>query len=126
MKQCNHEECTNPVFSKGRCRWHMEKKPLSAKPKKRISPFSAKHLEKLGEYKQNRNAFLKGHPMCMAELNGCTREATEVHHALGRIGDLLTDVKHFKAVCHSCHVVIENEPEMAKELGLSGTRFIIK
>ena len=104
----------------------MEKKPLSAKPKKRINTFSPKHLEKLGEYKRRRNIFMADNPICMANIEGCTREATECHHALGRVGDLLTDVRYFKAVCHSCHVWIENHPAEAKEKGLSGTRFIIK
>ena len=96
------------------------------KPKKRIKPFSDKHLEKLAEYKRRRNVFLSDNPICMAKVEGCTREATQVHHSLGRNGDLLTDVKYFKAVCHSCHVWIENHPLDAKERGLSGTRFIIK
>ena len=28
MKVCNTEGCSYPVFSKGKCRFHMEKKPL--------------------------------------------------------------------------------------------------
>lgn len=124
-KTCSQENCSNPVFSKGFCKWHTPKTALS-KPQKRIKPFSDKHLEKLAEYKRRRNVFMADNPICMAKLEGCTREATECHHSLGRLGDLLTDVKYFKAVCHNCHVIIENEPLRAKELGLSGTRFIIK
>ena len=126
MKQCTNEDCTNPVFSKGKCKWHVEKKAPSNKLKKRIKPFSDKHLEKLAEYKRRRNIFMADNPICMAKVEGCTMEATECHHALGRVGALLTNVKYFKAVCHSCHVWIENHPLDAKEKGLSGTRFIIK
>ena len=137
-KKCQSEGCTRNVFSNHYCQMHQNQRTDSkylnrlalqkhiTKSQKRIKPFSDKHLEKLAEYKRRRNIFLIDNPICVANVEGCTKEATQIHHALGRIGDLLTDVKHFKAVCHNCHVIIENEPMRAKELGLSGTRFIIK
>jgi len=41
MKQCNTEGCSYPVFSKGKCKFHMERKPLKKGKfiaKKRTSP----------------------------------------------------------------------------------------
>lgn len=137
-KKCQSEGCTRNVFSHNYCQMHQNQrsdpKYLNrlalqkhiTKSQKRIKPFSDKHLEKLAEYKRRRNVFMADNPICMAKFEGCTIEATECHHSLGRIGDLLTDVRYFKAVCHSCHVRIENNPLEAKERGLSGTRFIIK
>lgn len=29
MKQCTEDNCTYPVFSKGKCKYHMERKPLN-------------------------------------------------------------------------------------------------
>ena len=38
MKQCNVENCSYPVFSKGKCKFHMDKKPI----KKRSTPLLSK------------------------------------------------------------------------------------
>ena len=32
MRQCSVEECTYPVFSKGKCKYHMERKALKRGP----------------------------------------------------------------------------------------------
>ena len=70
------------------------------------------------EYGKARASFLVGNPKCRV----CGKEATEVHHKRGRIGKLLTAVKHFLAVCRTCHQRIEENPVWAKENNYSESR----
>lgn len=83
-----------------------------------LRKFSKKRQSQMNEYKKIRVEFLKANPNCAV----CNCEATDVHHVKGRIGDLLTDIHHFLAVCRICHVRIENNPEWAKEKGYSKSR----
>lgn len=64
-------------------------------------------------YAKARKLYLSEHPYCEARLASCTGAATEVHHKKGRTGDLLTDPTYFMAVCHTCHMEIE---EMGAEV----------
>ena len=82
----------------------------------------AKQLERLGEYRKVRDEFMRLHPTCQARLSGCTVKATDLHHSKGRTGDLLTDKRHFKALCRSCHRFIEENPKFSKENGYSENR----
>lgn len=120
-KICQVEECTNYIFGKGYCRFHQNKR--TDKNTKRINPFSDKHLDALKVYKIVRLEFIVHNRFCQAKMKGCTKDATQVHHICGRIGDKLTDSKNFLAVCHSCHCYIENHPEIAKELGFTKDRY---
>lgn len=91
------------------------KKPIPSRSQKRSKE------EKL--YSAKRILYLQDHPMCEAHLPGiCTDYATDIHHMSGKIGDLLTDERYFKALCRSCHTFVENNPEVAKEKGLSINR----
>jgi hypothetical protein len=119
-KECKHEECTYPVWAKGYCKKHQYLR--TDKKVKTISPFSEKMLEALKVYKVERLKYLDKHPMCQAKIDGCTGVSTQIHHRAGRIGEKLTDPANFLAVCHQCHVYIENNPEEAKEKGWSLTR----
>lgn len=126
-KMCVVDDCTNFRFSNGYCRHHLYLNPkynktLTSKKKKPISPVSKKLAENLALYKPIRLQFLFNHPVCQANLPGCTKESTQVHHKVGRQGALLLDTTHFLAVCYNCHRKIEDAPEMAKELGFSGDR----
>ena len=94
-------------------------KPSNQKP---IPKVSVKQLERLKAYKKVRDAYMKEHPICEAQLDGCIGKATDLHHGRGRIGTLLTDVNNFHALCSHCHHVVETRPSMAKELGLSKNR----
>lgn len=129
-KQCQAEGCEYNVWGKGFCLYHqnlrLDKKKSSKKKALRIKPISDKQAERLKEYKVARGLYLADHPTCEAKFEGCLRDANQVHHKRGRLGSLLTDANHFLAVCHSCHVKIESEPLLAKELGYSENRFIIK
>lgn len=90
---------------------------------KPIKKVSSKMAIELRKYKGIRTDFLKRWPLCKANLQGCTRLSTQIHHKKGRIGELLTDSTHFLAVCHSCHHYIETHPLEAKELNLSLERY---
>lgn len=76
--------------------------------------------EGLKEYRKLRKEYLAAYPMC--QHPECVRAATEVHHAKGRTGKLLTDVRHFRGLCHEHHVWVELHPDEAKKLGLSASR----
>lgn len=93
------------------------------KKSKAIPKVSQKQLERLKAYKKVRDAFMKEHEYCQAQLEGiCLGKATDTHHSKGKVGDLLTDVRYFFALCRACHSKIEVSPTLAKELGFSLNR----
>ena len=101
-----------------------ETKPYKLPEKKksssyRIKSVSDKKLVELKEYRKKRDAFMKGK---LCEFPECKDKATDLHHAKGRTGSLLTDERYFKALCRTHHMYIEQKPELAKELGLSMSR----
>lgn len=110
-----------------RCQHHYWTHRASLKPVKikdigkPIPKVSAKQLENLKKYRKVRDEFMKN-KLCEAKLNGCTGKATDLHHAKGKVGELLTDKRYFKALCRSCHSYIEVHPEFAKENGYSLNR----
>lgn len=68
--------------------------------------------------------FKKDNPVCQAKLGGCTGRTVDVHHMRGKENKRLNEVKYFLAVCRSCHDIIGDNNEMAKELGFSINRTI--
>jgi len=96
---------------------------LSIKPtakSKPIAPRSQKRSKEERLYSANRVLFLQEHPMCQAHLPGiCTKYSTDVHHKMGRIGELLLKIIYWLAVCRACHEWIENHPAEAQEKGFS-------
>jgi len=101
------------------------KKPKpTAKP---IPTFSSKMQKKKALYTIARAKFLDDYPMCHAHLDAkCTKKSTEVHHKAGRIEELLLDTTLWLPACHNCHIWIENNPDSAKEMGLSIDRLTKK
>lgn len=98
------------------------RRPKPAPKKVTIKPASKKRAKQNKEYQVIRIQFLINHPACEAMVKCKGNRATEVHHVQGRIADLLTDTNNFLSVCHSCHEFIENNPNEAKEMGLSVNR----
>ena len=96
--------------------WYTMEKPKS------ISPVSKKRRVEMDEYSKKRDLFLIANPTCQAKLVGCTRIATDVHHMMGRVGDNYLNMSTWKALCRNCHRWVEENPEAAKELGLSDNR----
>ena len=83
-----------------------QEKPVN----KRIKPRSTKRVKQEREYAKLRIEYLEAHPLCEGQLTGCTGIAECVHHSRGRIGNLLTDVRYFKASCHNCNMRAETHP----------------
>lgn len=82
---------------------------------RRVSP---KRAAAVRVYAVLRREFLEANPACVR----CDGFATEVHHAAGRIGRLLTDVSNFRAMCHACHVHATLHPAEAIAQGWSVSR----
>ncbi len=110
-KQCSY----NGVAKLSKIKPTAKHKPIASRTQKRSKE------ERL--YSAKRILYLQNHPMCEAHLPGiCTEYSTDIHHMSGKIGDLLTDERYFKALCRSCHTFVENNPEVAKEKGFSINR----
>jgi hypothetical protein len=102
--------------------WGARAPQPSIKKRVEISPRSEKRSKEERSYAARRILFLKDNPMCQAALPSCNKFANQVHHKKGRIGDLLIDTQYWLAVCYTCHVWIELNPNEAKELGFSLNR----
>jgi hypothetical protein len=76
---------------------------------------SKKRAKQLRAYKKVRDQYMFLHPNCVR----CKREASEIHHKKGRMGELLTNTKYFISVCRECHHFIETNPVAAKMFGYS-------
>lgn len=112
-RECKHPTC------EGKCR-----RPPKPKRRTPLPKVSAKR-EKLNRvYSKKRKQFFKEGDMCEAGLPGCTIEATDLHHPAGRMGNRLIEVERCKKVCRSCHRKLEEDPRLAKELGLSESRLV--
>lgn len=90
---------------------------------KTIRRRSKKRAKQEREYGIIRALFLDQNPIC--QVKNCRGPSQEVHHKKGRIGELLTDVRYFLAVCNPHHRYIENHPIEAKAHGYSLSRLAI-
>ena len=50
MKECNYDGCDFPIFSKGFCKYHMERKPLNRGTKKLVSKKKKIPSRSMGEF----------------------------------------------------------------------------
>lgn len=87
-------------------------------PKKRtrINRESKRRSNQNRQYAKDRKTYLNKHKSC---VGNCGKRSSEIHHAAGRIERLLLDQQYWRALCHDCHVKAENNPDWAKENGLS-------
>ncbi len=83
--------------------------------------YSKKRKKQVREYKKIKIQFLEDNPLCEV----CGGRASDLHHKLGRMGDMLTEVKYFLSVCREDHIKIELNPKWAKEKGYSLNRLDI-
>ena len=99
--------------------WYKAKVP-SAKPlnRKKLNPKSKKMQIIDVAYTKLRKAFMIRKPMCEANLPGCTKASTDVHHKKGR-GENHLVVNTWMSVCRQCHTWIEEHPKESIELGYS-------
>lgn len=121
LKTC--VSCLNKsyIFGHGMCQrcYRSKQKPLP-KPKKQIAKFSKTSLDKLKRYRKLRDKFLEENPIC--QYPECNSREVTLHHSRGRLGNLLTDKRFFKSLCWPHHQHIEQNPDLAKSLGLSFSR----
>lgn len=98
----------NPVFSKGLCVncWRAKTKPIIKKQSDNLKT-------RTEVYNLLRIPWLKQRSLCEANLVGCTKKSTQVHHKQGRIGNLLTDTTKWFAVCQNCHQCITDKSKQA-------------
>lgn len=84
------------------------------KRRKNIRRVSVKKAEALREYYNKRAIFMANIEACM-----CCKSAlpVEIHHKRGRAGDLLTDIRHWMALCRKCHKAIHSNIARAREAG---------
>lgn len=107
MKECKHPCCGET------CRKKKERK--KAKPIRKRSKKMSRAMEL---YNLKRIAFLKENPVC--PITG--EPTTDIHHKAGRIGKLLLDKTLWLAVSRRGHIIIEENPDWAKEMGYSVSR----
>jgi len=102
---------------------HSVAQPKPTARQEKLPPRSLKRIIEDKKYSKLRKVFLVQHPMCQAHLPGiCAGASCQVHHMAGRIGELYLDTTKWLAVCHHCHVWIEQHPEEAKAAGFSLNR----
>jgi hypothetical protein len=122
-KICTENGCNNPVWSKGKCNWHKERKPLINKSdkilnKKPLNKVSNKRRGQLKEYSQLKLDYLVKNPVC--EFPDCTRKSAIIHHKNHRENERLNDTNFWMALCGGeevCHKYIHAHP---KESYLNG------
>lgn len=96
---------------------------MTLKRRKRIKQKSAKTSERDRYYSRLRQIWLPDR-QCAAykRLDGCTGQATEVHHIRGRGVEYMLDVRTWAGMCRHCHDLITFGPQLGRELGLIETR----
>jgi 5-methylcytosine-specific restriction endonuclease McrA len=87
---------------------------------KRMKTATKKRARQNLKYTKVKKKFLQDHPTCMAQLEGCTGVATDLHHIGGRTGENLLKVEDFAALCRNCHDIIHKKmsAEQAKKIGM--------
>jgi len=96
--------------------------PKAKVQKMHIAKRSPKRAKQEREYTKLRNDYLAANPTCEGQLTGCTGVATELHHSIGRLGELLTNTKYFKSSCHNCNMRAETHPSEAMAKGFIFSR----
>ena len=85
-----------------------------------IPKISKKRQKANGEYLKARREYLLHNPTCNVE--GCSKDALEIHHKAGRENERLVDASNFLGVCPQHHRLIELSPDWAKQKGYSISR----
>jgi hypothetical protein len=82
----------------------------------KIPLVSSKRKKKDAEYLKLRERYLTDNSLCMVKVNGCSHNATDIHHTYaGANRDAFYLVQStWKAVCRNCHDWIHAHPEEAR------------
>lgn len=87
----------------------------------RLRNRSARMAALLRIYAKKRRLFLEANPWCLR----CGGTADQIHHARGRIGDLLLAEEFWRSACADCHQWITSHPADAIAKGYSLPRVAI-
>lgn len=114
------------LLSSGEYFWSHEiiaiKQKLAPKPKTKIRQVSAFQSVLNEIYKILHLEFLKNNPICMAKLEDCSRNVSEIHHMYKRTGYFLICEIYFLPICSNCHGYITERSQEALDMGLSISR----
>lgn len=83
--------------------------------KTRVRPRSPKMEGRMRAYWKLAAEYLKANRKC--QCPGCWNRSRDIHHARGRVGSLLTDWRHWLALCRPCHNWVAEHPEAARLAG---------
>jgi hypothetical protein len=131
-KPCKAEGCRGGRFGGDYCLYHQElrtdakwlrQQAARAEKAKSRRPVamprrSKKRLKQESQYSVDRKEFLARPENRMCRVFPW-KEATEIHHMKGKIGELLLDQRWWLPVSRPGHEKIENSPIWAKENGFS-------
>lgn len=114
---CTVKGCLN----EGRyCRLHLN---YSVPVKTVVAKVSEKQEDLNKKFAKAKKEYLREHPFCEANIDGCTKVSIDVHHKAGKASEvLLLDKSLFLGVCRHCHSIIEANPSWAKQQGFSVSR----
>jgi hypothetical protein len=124
---CEFPGCKSHPQKNGYCIGHriyakVSVKEMEAKEKaKPIAKRSEKMKETMKPLKKDYTEFLAKpeNQRCKLQIdNGCTKQATVVHHLKGRTGKNLTDQHFWLPSCPHCNTQIENKDAEARQKGL--------
>lgn len=90
-----------------------------AKPKG-IKPISDKRKTEIQQYTILRKEFLSDPKNQICPIT--KQPTTDIHHMKGRVGSLFLDTRYWLAVSREGHIMIEENPQWAKENGYSLNR----
>jgi hypothetical protein len=96
----------------------------SKKPQKPVNKLGKNTYKRLATYKALKLIYIPRELSCEGHINeNCYNLASEVHHAMGRIGGRLTQVATWRFLCRFCHDYVTEHPEEARLRGLSLHRY---
>ena len=98
--------------------WSCRKSNLNKpqKPNVSIPHVSSKRKKKDAEYLKLRERYLNEHSLCKVKVNGCSQQATDIHHTYaGSNRDTYYLIQStWLPVCRNCHNWIHDHPEESR------------
>lgn len=110
------------------CSYKIEPPKKTVKPTtKKISARSEKRIIQDKQYSTLRKRFLQEHPTCACGgvIPGCTGSDPQyltIQHKRGRVGSLYLDTRYWCTLSYSCHVFVNENPDLAIQMGLAELR----
>lgn len=122
MKECANCKQVRPIWKRVKNLPYCQRCSNVLFPPKGLNKRSQKKVSNDNKYSELRKQFLTKHPVCMAHLPGCSLQATDIHHVMGRIEENYLDTDTWVSLCRSCHTLIETSPDLGRDLGFVKNR----